>query len=560
MLSSNYLLTNGNFTDIEAVDSSPKVEIALVELWNFTIGAPIYTSPAFLDINADENLEIVFGSYDCNIYCVNNLGTQVWTYLTSNDVVASPAVADINLDGSMDVVVANTDGDVYCLDKNGVLIWIASLGGSIYHDPIVVDIDIDGYYEILVSNTDDKLLCLNHMGESLWNATHANYIGGSPVVGNIDETPELEIIVPSTLGPICFNYLGILQYADVNWNMVNSQDIVLADLNNTGTYQLLFYNGVDTLVCVDATDPTEVYFQITDIADTDIFSSPVVADVNSDGKLEIMIHADKPGFHIFGNQGILYCINSCGVTLWTNVGISYGDSQPLIADIDNNNVMDIIITNTFGEVICFNNSGLKVFTYINTGGIYNTPLLIDINNDDIDEIICPCTNNALYCLGITDVEESGKALWSREKCSTFNIGQEDTDGDHIDDLSEMFYNSDPLLTDTDADELLDWKEIYCYGTNPNNADSDGDTISDSEEVYIGADGYQTNPLLTDTDGDGYDDNIEIEAGTDPTDPDDHPTESSTSPTDLNTLPIFPLIISFFIFSASSIMILKKKRV
>lgn len=111
----------------------------------------------------------------------------------------------------------------------------------------------------------------------------------------------------------------------------------------------------------------------------------------------------------------------------------------------------------------------------------------------------------------------------------------DTDGDGISDGAELrilnisniiypyltlkpyyYYNSSPVLYDTDGDNVSDYDEIFIYGSFPNNNESDGDTIEDGVEVNI----YGTDPSNNDTDGDGVDDYEEIFIyGTNPSDSD-----------------------------------------
>jgi hypothetical protein len=71
----------------------------------------------------------------------------------------------------------------------------------------------------------------------------------------------------------------------------------------------------------------------------------------------------------------------------------------------------------------------------------------------------------------------------------------------LSNLREATLQTDPLLADTDADDLTDGEEISVYSTNPLNRDTDGDTLSDGDEVKI----HGTNPLNADTDGDGIGD-------------------------------------------------------
>ena len=64
--------------------------------------------------------------------------------------------------------------------------------------------------------------------------------------------------------------------------------------------------------------------------------------------------------------------------------------------------------------------------------------------------------------------------------------------------------------DTDGDGLVDGLELFVHGTDIFNADSDGDTIDDATEIRFGGD-----PLNPDSDNDGLDDNVELQLGTNP---------------------------------------------
>lgn len=61
----------------------------------------------------------------------------------------------------------------------------------------------------------------------------------------------------------------------------------------------------------------------------------------------------------------------------------------------------------------------------------------------------------------------------------------DTDRDGITDTQEAALGTDPTLSDSDGDDLGDFKEVYIYNTDPLNPDSDGDGYLDGEEVNNG---------------------------------------------------------------------------
>lgn len=72
------------------------------------------------------------------------------------------------------------------------------------------------------------------------------------------------------------------------------------------------------------------------------------------------------------------------------------------------------------------------------------------------------------------------------------------------------YGTDPLVSDSDDDGLIDGFEVATFGTSPLMFDTDRDTLSDGLEYVLG-----TNPLSSDTDGDGLFDDWEVANSLDP---------------------------------------------
>lgn len=68
---------------------------------------------------------------------------------------------------------------------------------------------------------------------------------------------------------------------------------------------------------------------------------------------------------------------------------------------------------------------------------------------------------------------------------------EDTDGDGLINSEEEKYGTDRCSTDTDADGLSDYDEIYLFLTDPCNPDTDDDGLKDGLELMAGLD--PTNP-------------------------------------------------------------------
>lgn len=169
-----------------------------------------------------------------------------------------------------------------------------------------------------------------------------------------------------------------------------------------------------------------------------------------------------------------------------------------------------------------------------------------------------CINDIGFVLGMNkvtvDVKFSDDSVstvtawfmnYNENNMKNIAIDNDDTDGDGLSNYLESIYGTDPLLPDTDGDELTDYQEIAEYGTNPlivdtdNDGildgrddfdedgidsiteyalgtdpfciDTDGDGLNDYDELYV----YATSPLLADTDSDSADDKWEIDNGYDP---------------------------------------------
>ncbi len=102
----------------------------------------------------------------------------------------------------------------------------------------------------------------------------------------------------------------------------------------------------------------------------------------------------------------------------------------------------------------------------------------------------------------------------------------DSDGDGLDDGTEVAIGTSPTTVDTDGGGTGDGAEVLKDGTDPLDpaddvaTDSDGDGLTDAEEDLLG-----TDPQNPDTDGGGAGDGAEVDSGTDPLNPaDDMPSD------------------------------------
>ena len=103
--------------------------LSIYEKWSFPISTDtaIWSSPSTFDLDRDGYLESIFGTYfvsgpgDNKIYCINQTGDLEWSYDTEHNFRSSPAIADIDQDGLPEVIVGSMDSYLNCLNLTGGL-------------------------------------------------------------------------------------------------------------------------------------------------------------------------------------------------------------------------------------------------------------------------------------------------------------------------------------------------------------------------------------------------------------------------------------------------------
>lgn len=366
----------------------------------------------------------------------------------TQDIESTPVLVDIDGDGWLEVIVAvgfmpqdHTNGGVIVFEHDGsvksgwpkVTLDIHGAGDppwnpdgftdGVFATPAVGDVDGDGLSEIVYGGFDRCIYVWNHDGTSAagwWDAVNNrparcldDTIWSSAALVDLDGDGVKDIVVGTDVHP---QYVGGSVWAlkgnnTILWIVYTTQTIqsspAVGDINGDGYPEIVVGTGTAyPQGYMGYTDGYKVYAfdrfgnalpgwpQATD---TYMIASPSLADLDGDGKLEVLIGSGTEGdfsetnrkFYVWRHNGTAfpgYPRTIARAVPWpagqTSSGMPY---VPLVADYDNNGVLDIFLVQAGGwgvAVFPYNNPGaLDPYKYNSNYSLAAPPVISALYND-----------------------------------------------------------------------------------------------------------------------------------------------------------------------------------
>lgn len=316
-------------------------------------------TPAAGDIDGDGDLEIVITGIDRRLHAWHHTGQYVtgWPIDRSRGLwrggASSPALADIDKDGLLEVIVGTYSFTIPACPNPYVFLALNGDGSvvpgfptlttqNISSSPAIGDINGDGWLDIVVgtggysescpqvgSKPDGlKVYAWDHNGRLLpgWPKITGGNMGGSPALGDLDGDGDLEVVIGCGVDSEFFNPACPLLYA---WhgdgravsgfpvNPVNRAlpySPVLADYDGDGKIEIMVVGLGSTAITI--VEPNgQVSSDKSRTTAAFLYAPPVVDDIDKDGLLETIIGgANSSG------RGAIY--------IWEETGSSFCRTQP----------------------------------------------------------------------------------------------------------------------------------------------------------------------------------------------------------------------------------------
>ncbi len=513
--------------------------------WTYELAYFRDSAPIISDLDYDGKYELLISDHNGNIHCIENNGSSRWVFADS-ELRGGCFISIANFDNDVypEIIVTSSSSYVFCLDDDGSEIWRFQSNGDIGSTSAIADLNNDGNMNILFICNDGfstlhtegaGLFCLNSTGHIEWfysiDTTNHYYSYSSPLIIDVDNDSQLEVILLAKSEIVCLNRFGNEEWSYFGYFDTYSSPSC-ADLNNDGKFEILMYGNSDPGGRLTAISYYGNDYWSCDLGEGYLDGSISVADLDNDNYPEI----------ILGNDATyLFCVSHTGTLQWTFQAGNYEENfrcSPALTDIENDGKSEIIVFTdslpgtgfSSSKLYILNNLGEQICEYSMATGFDAHPCQADLDNDNIPEIICVNDNGDIYCFTILGTLETTNSIWWGFQGNIARNGHMDTDGDFLDDATELHYETNSTLNDSDFDGIMDGYEIYFTNSDALNNDTDGDGLLDGFEfdnnlnlnandslVDDDNDGinnleeltYHTNPNKYDTDGDGLGDGEEI---------------------------------------------------
>ncbi len=363
------------------------------------------------DVNGDGKRDLAVANYDTDTVSIllgNGDGTfqTAVPYATGAGNPQSVALGDVNGDGKLDLVVANCAiGDGACgeFGEPGSVDVILGNGDGTFQNPTAYNSGGEIAFSVTLAdvNRDGKLDMI--VADACAPNSFCDEPGGTAVfLGNGDGTFQTSVTYGAGGGDF---------YQLESLGPGYTSAVVVADTTGNGNADLVVVNGGTASTAAVLLGNSNGTFQSWAIHDSGGYggAAPTVADLNRDGKLDIVSGdaCNPPGkfgacdfiSNGPGAVGVLLGDGRGGFGGVTYASGGYLAGQPAVADVNGDGIPDVLVPNACIDFNCAsegsvavllgNGDGtLKPAVVYDAGGFYPTSVAVaDMNGDGKPDVV-----------------------------------------------------------------------------------------------------------------------------------------------------------------------------
>lgn len=340
-----------------------------------------FSTPAVGDITGDGVPEIVTATLDGYVIAYRGAErTRLWARdLGRTPVQASPVIRDLENDGRPEIVVATMSGTVLLLDgrtgglkrtfREGAPLFcpagVDCRGNGFFATPAVGDVDGDGFLDIVAASYDHTVYAWRKDGRLIFRRYLNDTLWSSPVIADIDGNGSPEIVLGGDISagdPMGFPAGGLLwvlrrdgstypgyPYSTPGQTIWSSPAV--ADLNRDGRQDIVFGSGTNWADPAGwrvhaITARTAGRLPGWPVATNGrVFGSPALGDLDGNGTLEVSFSSEGDYVYAYNANGSRRWI-ACNS--WTPTSCAPGrwdtHASTSIADVDADGRAEVVST------------------------------------------------------------------------------------------------------------------------------------------------------------------------------------------------------------------------
>ena len=321
----------------------------------------------------------------------------------------TPVIVDLDGDGSLEVIIGNgmqKQVEVYDVQGNIKVGWPRHLGGTVNTAVSVADLDGDGLQEVIVGSSDGFLHALHvaqnrsedwHVRVGVEAGVYYRFLA-TPAVADLDGDGSPDIVVPLADGRL-YAYeadgtlkagwpVSIGEIADSFGGQIGNSSPVIADLDGDGDVEIVVGSYDKQVYLFDHSGQLQTGWPFA--TDDVVVSTPVVADIDPDSDgLEVVIAS---------GDSYLYVLDGMGELLWQRATGWTVRSSPVVGDMNGDGAPEILLGSDDDQVWAWHHNGDLVdgWPQATTADVVSSPRLGDIDGDGAVDVVVGSHDGYVY--------------------------------------------------------------------------------------------------------------------------------------------------------------------
>lgn len=329
-------------------------------------------------------------------------------------IVGPPSLGDLNGDDTLEVVAGDLSGKLYAWSpKNSYGAdgladilpgFPIQLDTSISCIPVISDFSPDSAgLEIFVGTTSGKWFLISSNGAKIDSGNLGEKIIGLATTNS----PQPNFILTENENSAHL-WNNIQNGSEIAINSVSNSVPTAGDLNRDGAWEVVVVGGDKKLYAWNSNLEFLPGFPVN--LNQEVKASPVLGDIDRDGYLEIILVGENRVL-AYNYNGTLASEFPLVADREKNLGII--KSAPVMADINNDNLADIIFGTPDREVMAFDGKGKKIDGFPLSCGaeVSSSGILADLNHDQNLEFLCVANDGFVYGWDLSSDFDSNDIIW-----------------------------------------------------------------------------------------------------------------------------------------------------